>query len=119
MTYLKDFYPFHIDDSDTEYVISEMKYDDSDILLLDADSIAKRGRRFVFIFYQTSETAHVLCLKSGRIWPFNSNPLLWWENVRPYKYPCIALCAKKSLSIPATSLPLELIFSTAGDIVTA
>ena len=41
MAYLKDFYPFDIDDSDTEYVISEMKYDDSDILLLDADSIAK------------------------------------------------------------------------------
>ena len=48
MAYLKDFYPFHIDDSDTEYVISEMKYDDSDILLLDADSIAKRGRCFAF-----------------------------------------------------------------------
>ena len=41
MAYLKDFYPFDIDDSYTEYVISEMKYDDSDILLLDADSIAK------------------------------------------------------------------------------
>ena len=27
--YLKDFYPFDIDDSDTEYVISEMKYDTS------------------------------------------------------------------------------------------
>ena len=37
MTYLQDFYPLDIDDSYTEYVISEMKYDDSDILLLDVD----------------------------------------------------------------------------------
>ena len=46
MAYLKDFYPFDIDDSDTEYIISEMRYDDSDILLLDADFIAKWGWRF-------------------------------------------------------------------------
>ena len=37
MVYLKDFYPLDIDDSYTEYIISEVKYDDSDILLLDAD----------------------------------------------------------------------------------
>ena len=41
MVYLKDFYPLNIDDSYAEYVISEVKCDDSDILLLDADSIAK------------------------------------------------------------------------------
>ena len=46
MAYLKGFYPLDIDDSDTEYIISEMKYDDNDILLLDADSITKRGRYF-------------------------------------------------------------------------
>ena len=34
MAYLKDFHPLDIDDSDTEYIISEMKYDGSDILLL-------------------------------------------------------------------------------------
>ena len=48
MVYLKDFYPLDIDDSYTEYVISEMKYDDSDILLLDAESITKRGQCFAF-----------------------------------------------------------------------
>ena len=37
MAYLKDFYPLDIDYSYTEYVISEVKYDDSDILLLDVD----------------------------------------------------------------------------------
>ena len=39
--YLQYFYPLDIDDSYIEYVISEMKYDDSDISLLDGDSIAK------------------------------------------------------------------------------
>ena len=37
MAYLKDFYRFDIDGSYTEYVISELKYDDSDILWLDVD----------------------------------------------------------------------------------
>ena len=37
LAYLQDFYPSDIDDSYTEYVISELKYDDNDILLLDAD----------------------------------------------------------------------------------
>ena len=45
MAYLKDFYPLDIEDSYTENVISAMKYNDSDILLLDADSIAKVQRR--------------------------------------------------------------------------
>ena len=39
MAYLQDFYPLDIDDSYTEleYVISELKYDDNDILLLDVN----------------------------------------------------------------------------------
>ena len=37
MGYLQDFYPLDIDDSYIEYVISELKYDDGDILLLDVD----------------------------------------------------------------------------------
>ena len=36
MAYLKDFYPLDID-SYLEYVISELKYDAIDILLLDVD----------------------------------------------------------------------------------
>ena len=39
MVYLKDFYPLDIDDPDTEYVITEMKYN-TDILMLDPDFIA-------------------------------------------------------------------------------
>ena len=34
MAYLKDFYPLDIDDSYIEYVISELKYDSIDILML-------------------------------------------------------------------------------------
>ena len=37
MPYLEDFYPLDIDDSYLEYVISELKYDAIDILLLDVD----------------------------------------------------------------------------------
>ena len=37
MAYLEDFYPLDIDDSYLEYVISELKYDAIDILLLDVD----------------------------------------------------------------------------------
>ena len=39
MAYLKDFYPLDIDDSYLEYVISELKYDDNDILLLDVEKL--------------------------------------------------------------------------------
>ena len=41
MAYLQDFYPLDMDDSDSEHLTSELKYDDSDILLLDADPIGK------------------------------------------------------------------------------
>ena len=48
MAYWKDFNPLDIDDSYTEYVISEMIYDDSDILLLEPDYITTRRLRFAF-----------------------------------------------------------------------
>ena len=41
MAYLKDFYALDIDDSYLECVISELKYDAIDILLLDVDLLAK------------------------------------------------------------------------------
>ena len=37
MAYLQDFYPLDMDDSYTEYIISELKYDHNDLFLLDVD----------------------------------------------------------------------------------
>jgi len=50
--------------------------------------------------------------------PLTSCPLKWWrENCS--LYPLLSPLAKAYLSIPATSVPSERVFSTAGDIVTA
>ena len=37
MAYLQDFYRLDIDDSYTEYIISELKYDHNDFFVLDVD----------------------------------------------------------------------------------
>ncbi|XP_046567979.1 E3 SUMO-protein ligase ZBED1-like [Haliotis rubra] len=47
----------------------------------------------------------------------NTNPLKWWH-VHDLKYPFLSKVAKYLLCIPATSVPSERVFSTAGDIVT-
>ena len=48
MAYWKDLNSLDIDNSYTEYVISEMKYVDSDILSLEFDYITTRRLRFAF-----------------------------------------------------------------------
>ena len=56
--------------------------------------------------------------KEGSI-DINKNPLEWWRDIGKETYPNLAICAKKYLAIPATSVPSERVFSTAGDIITA
>ena len=50
--------------------------------------------------------------------PLAASPLLWWKS-NCHKYPLIAKAARVILCVPATSVPSERVFSTAGDIVSA
>jgi hypothetical protein len=66
-----------------------------------------------------SKTEHeIINYKSEDHMPLDSNPLLWWK-VHQNTYPLLANLAQKYLSIPATSVASERVFSTAGDLVTA
>lgn len=47
----------------------------------------------------------------------NGNVLMWWKE--QVDLPLLSKLARSYLSIPATSIPSERVFSTAGDIVTA
>ena len=46
----------------------------------------------------------------------DEDPLLWWSK-NSSRYPNLTVLAKKYLAIPATSVPAERVFSTAGNIV--
>lgn len=50
--------------------------------------------------------------------PLTSCPLKWWKE-KAQMYPLILPLAKAYLTVPATSVPSERVFSTAGDIVNA
>ena len=46
IAYLKYFYPLDIGDSYLEYIISELKYDNNDILLLDVEKLVNTAQCF-------------------------------------------------------------------------
>ena len=49
--------------------------------------------------------------------PLSGNVLKWWK--KQVDLPLLSKLARSYLSIPATSVPSERVFSTAGDILTA
>ena len=59
MAYWKDFKSLDIDNSYTEYVISEIKHVDSDILLLEFDYITTRRLRFAFDHFVMAKSPYL------------------------------------------------------------
>lgn len=51
--------------------------------------------------------------------PRLDNPFLWWKNIGKAKYPSLYNIARLYLSVPATQVSSERLFSTTGNVVTA
>lgn len=62
--------------------------------------------------------AEIENFKTEPLVPMSSDPLVWWKN-NEWQFPLVSSLARQRLCIPATSVPSERVFSTAGDIVTA
>ncbi|XP_069102962.1 E3 SUMO-protein ligase ZBED1-like [Argopecten irradians] len=55
---------------------------------------------------------------SSQVLPLKADPLKWWKD-NGYFFPLLSHLSMRRLCIPATSVPSERVFSTAGDIITA
>ena len=47
----------------------------------------------------------------------DSNPLVWWKQYAA-RFPCLDQVVRRYLPMPATSVPVERLFSVAGQVVT-
>ena len=75
---------------------------------------------FSKIYSQTkrsrTESAEIFEYLSARIEPSNKDPLEFWKN-NATKYPILAKMAADYLAIPASSVPVECVFSDAKNLV--
>ena len=58
------------------------------------------------------------CYKQEKTLAIDMYPLRWWQ-AQALKYPLISKVAKQYMSVQATSVASERVFSVAGDVVTA
>ena len=56
------------------------------------------------------------CFLDEPILDFRDNPLSWWRS-KATRYPALEIGVRKLFCIPATSAPVERVFSSAGNIV--
>ena len=56
--------------------------------------------------------------QSSPVPAIDTNPLQWWKE-HAINFPILSKYAKKMLSVPATSVASERVFSSAGDVVSA
>ena len=73
MAYWKDFNPLDNDNSYTEYVISKMKYVESDILLLEFDYITTRRLHFAFDHFVKAKSPYLSNQFSTKRWHICKN----------------------------------------------
>ncbi|XP_021345367.1 zinc finger BED domain-containing protein 1-like [Mizuhopecten yessoensis] len=83
-----------------------------------SDVIFVKHEEGVFKSQLEKASDEVACYKEMELLPMDQDPLNWWK-MHELQFPLLSLIAKCRLCIPATSVPSERIFSTAGDIVTA
>jgi hypothetical protein len=90
------------------------------------EPLAKKAKLFSFMDSpsQTSQLDHddafdmhqeLMDFCKAKLLDYNSDPLIWWKS-HASEFPKLARMAKTALSIPASSAPVERIFSTAGKI---